>query len=423
MQTTIVTKSTYIAEIIKEPSTHDHEPDVNRNIRDETISCMRKCVNENPTQPLVTSYQSTVGVENNNLDPALLPRYSSVRTMLQRERSNNLPKLPRHKRDIALEGQWTLTADNEPFLLEPTSGSDNDMLIFTTSSNLAYLAECQTIYMDGTFKTCPSMYAQAYSIYGLYNGHIVPLVYVLLSDKTSHTYYRLLGTIRDAVSRMGYILNPQYIMTDFESGIIDAVRQQFPQTVHLGCHFHFGQCIWRKIQDGGLTTAYRENKKVSDFVQKCVALAFVPISEVRVTFDALVELLDRDTRELVGSFIDYFICTWLNGYSLLLWNKYGNDVHNRSNNKMESWHASLRRVMPALYPNIYVYIGALKKIYACTKIEIAKAAMGESPPRRKPKYIQLEQRLIQVTNKHRSGSITTMQLVNKVQYITKIAKH
>ena len=35
-------------------------------------------------------------------------------------------------------------------------GNDNNIIIFATDENIKLLAEAETIYVDGTFRTCPS---------------------------------------------------------------------------------------------------------------------------------------------------------------------------------------------------------------------------------------------------------------------------
>ena len=58
------------------------------------------------------------------------------------------------------------------------------------------------------------------------------------------------------VFTLGLIFDHKVIISDFESGLIDAVRNQFPGATHTGCHFHFTQAVWRKVQHLGLVTAY-----------------------------------------------------------------------------------------------------------------------------------------------------------------------
>ena len=213
---------------------------------------------------LNANYKSVVAASKPVSDDmrCLVPEYDSLRTVLQRQRSSALPKLPKCKEDIVLEGEWCMTSDGEHFVLP---SDNNDMIIFTTQANLAFLSQCKTLYVDGTFKTCPTLYAQLYSIQGLYAGYVIPLVYVLLPDKTSTTYYVMIGRIRDAVAKQKLILNPEVIISDFESGLLEAVRLQFPNAQHLGCHFHYGQALWRKFQELGLVVAFRDNEKIRCF--------------------------------------------------------------------------------------------------------------------------------------------------------------
>ena len=183
MQTSVVTRTSDKPVILVQPSEHNHAPDLLLAVRGAGIAQMRKRVREAPLQPLHSAYQSTLASTSETQDlRVLLPDYKSVRTILQRERSCNIPKLPKTKSDINLDGEWSTTSDNVSFLLPH---SNNDMLIFTTDANLRCLSECDTLYVDGTFKTCSSLSTQMYSIHGLYNGHIVPLAFSLLSDKTS----------------------------------------------------------------------------------------------------------------------------------------------------------------------------------------------------------------------------------------------
>jgi hypothetical protein len=138
--------------------------------------------------------------------------------------------------------------------------------------------------MDGTFSTCPTPFMQMFSIHGLYHNTVIPLCYALLSDKLATTYYSVFNRLRDAASSLGYVLNPSYILSDFEAGLINVVQQQFPNTSHIGCHFHFGQAIWRKVQEQQLSSLYKTDGVVTNFVESCVAIAFIPAAEVEFNF-------------------------------------------------------------------------------------------------------------------------------------------
>ena len=88
---------------------------------------------------------------------------------------------------------------------------------------------------------------------------------------------------------------------------------------------------------------------------------------------------------------------------------------------MESWHSSLRRLLPT-HPNIFVFIYAIKKQHTITKIHIQNAQQGATPPRRRKKYILLEDRLKKAFSDHVAGVLTTDMLLSRVKYCIKISK-
>ena len=106
-------------------------------------------------------------------------------------------------------------------------------------------------------------------------------------------------------------------------------------------------------------------------------------------------LSDQDHLKL-ALFIEYFRSTWLYGsFSTEMWNKYGQDKHHQTNNAVESWHASLKHLLPT-YPNIYIFIDDLKKQQAIGQLTIAKADAGQSPVKQKLKYRRLDKKLLNV---------------------------
>ena len=77
---------------------------------------------------------------------------------------------------------------------------------------------------------------------------------------------------------------------DFEQGAIKSFAEEFPGIVVKGCYFHFTQSIWRKIQEIGLVTVYKEDKTIRNWLQKFKSLAFVPIDLVQTAFNFLISI-------------------------------------------------------------------------------------------------------------------------------------
>jgi hypothetical protein len=124
-----------------------------------------------------------------------------------------------------------------------SSGENNDYIIFATTENLRLLCGRPLISMDGTFDTVPNLFQQLFTLHAFQDKKLVPLVYVLMSRKTTAMYEEVFIDIKLHCTQIGCTLNPTEILTDFESGLLSAVRQQFPNSRHRGCHFHFCQ-VW-----------------------------------------------------------------------------------------------------------------------------------------------------------------------------------
>jgi len=78
-----------------------------------------------------------------------------------------------------------------------------------------------------------------------------PCAFVFLENKTSEAYQKMFHHLTN--NSYGHILNPKIIMSDFESGLISAVRTYYNNSVqHLGCHFHYANALVKNIALVGL---------------------------------------------------------------------------------------------------------------------------------------------------------------------------
>ena len=109
------------------------------------------------------------------------------------------------------------------------------------------LAGCTKIGVDGTFKSCPELYSQLYIIMAWFMGQVMPAAYILLGGKKTTTYIRMIKELKLAVESIGLTFLPEFICLDFEAGAIKAFKLEFPFVKFLGCWFHYGQCLFKKI--------------------------------------------------------------------------------------------------------------------------------------------------------------------------------
>ena len=76
-------------------------------------------------------------------------------------------------------------------------------------------------------------------------------------------------------------------MSDWERGARNAVKARFPGILLRGCHFHYSQSVWRKIQRLGLSNAYHSNSDFKTAVRCFMALPFLPEDQIRPIYDHL----------------------------------------------------------------------------------------------------------------------------------------
>lgn len=74
--------------------------------------------------------------------------------------------------------------------------------------------------------------------------------------------------------------NPESLTLDFEISAIQSIIQIFPSAQIYGCNFHFNQSLWRKVQNIGLASSYKDNADIRLHVRMCSALAHIPIGDI-----------------------------------------------------------------------------------------------------------------------------------------------
>ncbi|KAL8581918.1 hypothetical protein ACOMHN_010292 [Nucella lapillus] len=138
---------------------------------------------EDPTRPCHRTYNAEVVRlrRQGGGDRPDIPTFQGVRSSMQRARAATMLAIPRTIEDVQVEGPWAETWNQDRFLLH----SDNDwgILIFATDENLSLVQRCRNLYMDGTFKSCPRPYTQVFTIFGRFNGFVIPFVHVLMESK------------------------------------------------------------------------------------------------------------------------------------------------------------------------------------------------------------------------------------------------
>ncbi|CAF0801757.1 unnamed protein product [Rotaria sordida] len=204
------------------------------------------------------------------------------------------------------------------------------VIVYSTDQQMHLLFSNKTIFIDGTFSTAPNGFNQVFLIHVQEFGQGVPVAFCLLPNRRAATYIELFRRFKHEAILMNKQFQPQHVVSDFESALISAIRQEFPGTKHSGCLFHFIQCVHRKIIELGLGADYAQVLAIRQQCKQLMALSLMPIYQVEQQFK---RIRDTSSSSLDDLFV-YFDHQWINGtIPLFMWNSY--ELDHRTNNISE----------------------------------------------------------------------------------------
>ncbi len=186
--------------------------------------------------------------------------YQNVRRKIQK----TVPSEPESASEIVFSNEWRhLLGDpsKELFVLTQETyalnGNSFTIIIFGLMATFEALCGAEMWFMDGTFKTCPSLFYQLFTIHFFLSDRCIPGVYILLSSKAEQIYVRCFSTIRNLASENSIVIRAKKVMVDFELAIRGAIKVVWPLWEVFGCLFHYKQAIMRHMKLCGLEVCSR----------------------------------------------------------------------------------------------------------------------------------------------------------------------
>ncbi|XP_051171104.1 uncharacterized protein LOC127287979 [Leptopilina boulardi] len=252
----------------------------------------------------------------------------------------------------------------------PTSMDDLEEIPERFRTTLSELLAASPIwFLDGTFKVCPRIFTQVFTILGVIEKnrlpgeepHVIPIsfVYALLSSKSTNEYELVLRAVLSAYQRYSIPCMPHKIMMDFEKAIINACENVFPGVPMSLCFFHLGQSLYRKIPNEGLQKRYNDatDRELKIFTHMILALAFIPPTDVENAFRLLSDEVPEDLLPIIDYFEEYYIVgRRARGrrtavpprYPVPLWNQFQATLNgsHKTNNISEGGHNQLHWSLP-----------------------------------------------------------------------------
>jgi hypothetical protein len=248
---------------------------------------------------------------------AILPTSNAQRKQIKRQRKKkDAPVEPKTLEDFILPDSFKYSISGEMFVRQIDNGPDK-ILLFVTVNNLKLMSHAAFWIMDGTFKVAPNLFRQLYTIHAPVGNvdcqRILPLAYALMTRKSLDLYTQLFEELNSLAGEQRIDLQPDFVLTDFEIGSMNAIRNVFPGVRNKACHFHLGQSIYRRLQQiEGLQVRYSTDEPFSLIVRHLSALAFLPDHEVENAFNQVKALFPQEAIELVTWFEENYAIGRLN---------------------------------------------------------------------------------------------------------------
>jgi hypothetical protein len=276
---------------------------------------------------------------------------------------------------------------NENFIEYDSGVSCNGrFIIFMSEFNKMHLRKSSIWLIDGTFYCVPTGFSQLLSIHAILYGKSFPLAYILCTDKTELMYDNIFEKIISTVEH-----KPDYIVIDFEMGLLNSLTRKFPLTRLKGCVFHFGQSIWRKLQELGLGFEYKNNKNFKSIVKMYLHLTFVPEEKIMFEFEKISQYIEVDVnlKEKFNEFLKYFKRMYISYdrkigtnsspfYSHSFWSVHDNIklCIPRSTCCVEAWHRSINSQCSVAHPNLAKFVEIIQKEEETTRFKLIQETAG-----------------------------------------------
>ena len=349
------------------------------------------------------------------------PEFENPKSQLYCHRAASMLVLPNTVQDIdfaAVDQVWSLTHRGNQFMIK--HDTNFGITIFTTLEQLELLVDSRYNLADGTFKTAPPPYLQLYTIHGVENNRRVPLVFALMTNKSTADYQRLLQLLHRYTQRAtNRIWSPTMFITDYETGMMNAMATELSNRDHYRCLFHFNQAIFKKVKEYGLTRAYRHDGNVKDFVRKIMALPFLPIPVLRINYN-LHKQANRCIMRQYPALLRltrYFEFTWLNGpFPMRMWNVHDRHPRLRTTNAIEGWHKRWNSLVGRVRPNIWYLIVCLKKEEAVVHRVIRRIRANRPPPRQIRRYRRLNELILLYKREYQTNVKTLDEYWDAIKY-------
>lgn len=334
--------------IIRQLNQHTCKANFDKNRSDIVMDRCKKLVRQK-AKPVQKIFENEFGKED---EIEQVPHFNSKKDTLFRARRKYLNVCKTEFKNLNEVIIPEILADN--FLICEDGCNNNKILIFSTPISrqcIKYLKN-KMYFVDGTFKATPKPFYQLLSIHVDLNSCeditcVMGVIYALLPDKRQETYERLFGLIKQY-----FEIDMMAIKCDYETALINGIKDAFPTTQITGCYYHLNKAVWKKASILSLP----ESRESRNIVRVCSNLPLLPSPYITECWTSIVEKAPK-SEEMVA-FLNYFQRQWLQSLANVI--NCPGDYNFRTNNALEGWHRRLNTNIKSK-PTLLLFLKGLKK--------------------------------------------------------------
>ncbi|CAF3029580.1 unnamed protein product [Rotaria socialis] len=374
------------------------------NVREFREKVKQREVNE--TAPIPRIYdEECAKAKLSDATTAILPSEREMNSGINKSRRAMTPTISTTQL-FDIPEPFTKTLHDDDFLIvDKMITRRQRIFLFASREQLKMLLGADTILMDGTFSTYPSMFDQVYTMDAIKYDQSFPCVFGLLPNQLKTTYHFMFQELKSIAMQMQLNFTPKSIMSDFERALITVIAAEFVGATHSSCYFHFTQAVYRAIHRVGLSTSYNNGNDIKHSCRKLMALALLPEPIIEDTYDELLAAMSIEIKNKLNDLLQYFQGQWcVHGFSM------------RTNNNAEAFHSRFNRRVQLTHPNMWSFIKFLQgdeNRFHHLRIQFYAGLGARS---KQAKTIAIQRHIDNLGQRYYDGVISAMEYLDGLSY-------
>lgn len=182
------------------------------------------------------------------------------------------------------------------------------------------LLEFSTNCLFCTFNTkiryffyCPFFIDFLMSLIFMFYSKVFPIVYVLMTRKTTLAYKHIFRFINEKVCSLAC----HSFTTDYECAMRNALKELFPETRMVACWFHYSQALKKRAaQIPGFVRFLSGDQECELIYYKLQCLPLLPAEHILNAFNELKRKAKSINKDKFKPFLSYFERQWIRKVSI-----------------------------------------------------------------------------------------------------------